>query len=72
MDQPHAAKPSSPCTKLCILDAATGLCEGCGRTRDEIGRWGSLSEAKRQAIMATLGYRLRAAYPLRDKALAKP
>lgn len=72
MDQPPAPKPSSPCTKLCILDAATGLCEGCGRTRDEIGRWGSLSEAKRQAIMATLGHRLRAAYPLRDKALAKP
>ncbi|KQP03266.1 DUF1289 domain-containing protein [Methylobacterium sp. Leaf93] len=72
MIQPVAPRASSPCTKLCILDAATGLCEGCGRTRDEIGLWGSLSEAKRQAIMATLGHRLRAAYPLRDEALAKP
>ncbi len=72
MIQPVAPRASSPCTKLCILDAMTGLCEGCGRTREEIGLWGSLSEAKRQAIMATLGPRLRAAYPLRDKALAEP
>jgi predicted Fe-S protein YdhL (DUF1289 family) len=72
MTQPVAPRPSSPCTKLCILDAATGLCEGCGRTRDEIGLWGSMSEPKRQAIMATLRHRLRTAYPLREKALAKP
>jgi predicted Fe-S protein YdhL (DUF1289 family) len=72
MTQPVAPRPSSPCTKLCILDAATGLCEGCGRTRDEIGLWGSMSEPKRLAIMATLGHRLRTAYPLREKARAKP
>ncbi|WP_027174460.1 DUF1289 domain-containing protein [Methylobacterium sp. 10] len=72
MDKPPAPRPSSPCTKLCILDAVTGLCEGCGRTRDEIGRWGSMPEPKRQAIMATLGHRLAAAYPLQGKAPAKP
>ena len=58
-------KPSSPCTKVCVLDAATGLCEGCGRTREEIGRWGSLSEPQRLAIMAGLPERLRRAYPMR-------
>lgn len=56
-------KPSSPCTKVCVLDAATGLCEGCGRTRDEIALWGSLAEAQRRAIMAVLPERLRRAYP---------
>ncbi|MCK2056345.1 DUF1289 domain-containing protein [Methylobacterium sp. 37f] len=58
-------KPSSPCTKLCLLDAATGLCEGCGRTRDEIALWGSLSEMQRRAVMATLEARLGAAFPAR-------
>ncbi|KQQ14699.1 Fe-S oxidoreductase [Methylobacterium sp. Leaf123] len=59
-------KPSSPCTKLCVLDAVTGLCEGCGRTRDEIGRWGSFSEPQRLAVMAALPERLRRAYPGRE------
>ncbi len=63
-----APKPSSPCTKVCILDAVTGLCEGCGRTRGEIGAWGSLSEPQRRAIMAELPERLRRAYPDREVA----
>ena len=54
-------KPSSPCTKVCVLDAATGLCCGCGRTRDEIAAWGSLSEAQRRTLMAGLDVRMRAA-----------
>lgn len=58
-----AVKPSSPCTKVCVLDGATGLCTGCGRTRDEIAGWGTMREAERLAIMAGLGARLRAAFP---------
>lgn len=57
-------KPSSPCTKVCILDEATGLCRGCGRTRSEIAAWGFMSEAERQSIMTGLDARLRAAYPV--------
>jgi predicted Fe-S protein YdhL (DUF1289 family) len=64
MTQPRP-KPSSPCTKLCLLDGATGLCEGCGRTRDEIALWGSMSEPQRRAVMAELDLRLRIAYPAR-------
>ena len=60
-----APKPSSPCTKVCILDPATGLCEGCGRTRDEIGRWGMMSEPQRLAVMAGLPERLARAFPSR-------
>ncbi|QEE39259.1 MULTISPECIES: DUF1289 domain-containing protein [unclassified Methylobacterium] len=56
-----APKPSSPCTKVCVLDAGSGLCRGCGRTRDEIATWGGMPEARRRTIMAGLGARLRAA-----------
>lgn len=58
---PPAQKPSSPCTKVCVLDAASGLCRGCGRTGDEIATWGTLPEPARRAIMAGLEARIRAA-----------
>ena len=54
------SQASSPCIGLCTLDAAEHLCLGCGRTLGEIGRWGSLSEPERRAIMATLPARLAA------------
>jgi predicted Fe-S protein YdhL (DUF1289 family) len=50
---------SSPCTKVCVIDSASGLCSGCGRTLGEIAQWGSLSEAERRAIMASLPERMR-------------
>ena len=49
---------SSPCVKLCAVDVNSGLCQGCGRTLDEIGRWASLAEAERRAIMARLPARM--------------
>jgi predicted Fe-S protein YdhL (DUF1289 family) len=30
---------STPCIRVCILDPDTGLCEGCGRTSEEIAAW---------------------------------
>jgi uncharacterized protein len=48
----------SPCTKICTLDAASGLCSGCGRTIDEITVWGEASFEQRQAILALLPARL--------------
>ncbi|MFN3686176.1 DUF1289 domain-containing protein [Salinarimonas sp.] len=53
---------STPCIKVCILDPETGLCEGCGRTREEIATWGRLSEAERRAIMDGLDARMRRAF----------
>ncbi len=53
------ARISTPCLRVCLLDPETGLCEGCGRTRDEIARWGSMSEDERLAIMAGLEERMR-------------
>jgi uncharacterized protein len=52
---------SSPCIKICVIDAGSRLCTGCGRTLDEIARWGSMDETRRLQIMATLGERLGAA-----------
>lgn len=44
----------SPCINICRMDDATGWCEGCGRTIDEIAGWGSASDAERGAVMAQL------------------
>jgi predicted Fe-S protein YdhL (DUF1289 family) len=55
------AAVASPCTKVCTIDAASGLCIGCGRTLDEIARWLSLPEAERKRIIDELPARLRRA-----------
>ena len=47
----------SPCRDICRIDAATGLCDGCGRTLDEIAAWSGMTDAQRQAVMATLASR---------------
>lgn len=49
---------ASPCTKVCTLDPASGLCLGCGRTGDEIGRWAGMTETERRALMAALPGRM--------------
>jgi uncharacterized protein len=48
----------SPCTKVCIIHAAKGLCLGCGRSLGEIAAWSSLSGADRTRLMAELPRRL--------------
>lgn len=52
---------TTPCIAVCVLDSRTGLCEGCGRTLDEIARWGGMAEAERREIMQRLGDRARTA-----------
>jgi predicted Fe-S protein YdhL (DUF1289 family) len=34
----------TPCVNVCLLDAGTGLCIGCGRIIDEIARWSTMSD----------------------------
>jgi predicted Fe-S protein YdhL (DUF1289 family) len=51
----------TPCIKVCTMDPASGLCSGCGRTLDEIARWGTLSDGERDAIMRDLAGRLAGA-----------
>ena len=40
------------------MDPAARICAGCGRTLDEIARWGSMAESDRIRIMQTLSARL--------------
>ncbi len=49
---------ASPCINICQIDAGTRWCIGCGRTIDEIVRWGSTSHADRDAVTAQLPARL--------------
>ena len=51
----------SPCISVCRMDAATGLCEGCYRTLDEIAAWGMASDDDRRAIWTQLVRRATAA-----------
>jgi uncharacterized protein len=45
---------ASPCINICRMDAATGWCEGCLRTLDEIATWGGQDDATRQAVLQRL------------------
>jgi uncharacterized protein len=49
----------SPCINICQLDDATGICEGCGRSGDEIAGWIGYTPSERRAIMSTLAERLK-------------
>lgn len=50
----------SPCVSICVIDPATGWCEGCLRTLAEIGAWGRFSDAQRDAALRQLPARRRA------------
>ncbi|MEP7244682.1 MAG: DUF1289 domain-containing protein [Gammaproteobacteria bacterium] len=50
---PRAAAPPSPCINVCVLDGA-GLCLGCLRTGDEIGRWRHLSAPEQWRLLDRL------------------
>lgn len=59
----------SPCLKICMMDAVSALCAGCGRTRHEIGIWSRLDNQARALIMAELPARMKQA-ELEGKGLA--
>lgn len=48
----------SPCILVCSIDMTTGYCFGCGRTREEIGAWMTMSTQARRETMAELPARL--------------
>ncbi len=56
---------ASPCTQVCTVDGASGLCLGCLRTLGEIAEWSRLSDDRRTEIMTELPsrrHRLPAAF----------
>ena len=48
----------TPCIAVCMIDPATSLCLGCGRTLPEIARWHRMDSAERLAVMARLPARM--------------
>jgi uncharacterized protein len=48
----------SPCILICSMDLTTGYCFGCGRTREEIGGWTSMTPKERRDTMELLPARL--------------
>lgn len=53
----------SPCIGVCVIDEASGLCEGCLRTLEEIALWGSSSPAQRREILVRVDARQRVDAP---------
>ena len=50
---------ASPCVDICRMDAASGYCEGCRRSLDEIASWSEYSAAEKRAVLARLPARNR-------------
>ena len=61
----------TPCVKVCFVDPAAGLCVGCFRSMEELGRWTKYSDAEREAIMAALPQR-EADYAARSRHTKAP
>lgn len=61
-----AAVPS-PCISVCKMTAAgrnePSVCEGCGRTLDEIAAWSVMTDADKVAVWAALPDRMKAFEP---------
>jgi predicted Fe-S protein YdhL (DUF1289 family) len=45
---------ASPCINVCRMDEASGWCEGCLRTIDEIAAWASLGDDDKCAVWLRL------------------
>lgn len=60
-DPEHDTGPApSPCINVCTMNAATGLCDGCLRTLDEIVQWGSAAESYKQTVWLEIKRRQQA------------
>jgi len=47
----------SPCVLICHIDEASGFCQGCRRTLDEIACWSRLSDSEKLAVWRQLDQR---------------
>lgn len=50
----------SPCMSVCRMDAATGWCEGCLRTLEEIAAWSRLGEPDKRQVWSRIDQRIAA------------
>ena len=44
----------SPCNAICTIDIKTGLCKGCGRTKEEIISWIRYTEQEKKQVLVSL------------------
>lgn len=56
--QNYAQTVPSPCMSVCLMDEASGLCEGCLRTINEIAQWGNADDALKRTIWLNIEARL--------------
>ena len=54
----------SPCVSVCRMAFATGLCQGCLRTLEEITAWSKLDDEGKRAIWGQIEQRALAASPV--------
>lgn len=54
----------SPCVAVCRMEIATGLCQGCLRTLEEITAWSRLNDEGKRAIWGQIEQRALAACPV--------
>jgi predicted Fe-S protein YdhL (DUF1289 family) len=52
---------ASPCINVCVMNAASGLCDGCLRTLDEIAAWSCASDEQKRGIWQHIQRRRAAA-----------
>lgn len=57
----------SPCVSICRMDAASGWCEGCLRTIDEIAAWSALDDQRKRAVWKLLPQRREALAAMKGK-----
>jgi len=51
------ATMGSPCINICRMDDATGWCDGCLRTIDEIAGWSSFNDDMKRAVWRAIDER---------------
>jgi prolyl-tRNA editing enzyme YbaK/EbsC (Cys-tRNA(Pro) deacylase)/predicted Fe-S protein YdhL (DUF1289 family) len=56
----EAAEVPSPCISVCRMSEATGWCEGCFRTRDEIADWSGADDDRKRRIWRAIEQRMAA------------
>jgi predicted Fe-S protein YdhL (DUF1289 family) len=57
LTQEQSQRVPSPCVSICRMNDATGLCEGCLRTLDEIAAWSVLDDEARGAVWDAIARR---------------
>lgn len=47
---PASQAPPSPCNSVCRMDPASGWCQGCFRSLEEIAGWSAMDDTGKRAV----------------------